>query len=202
MEFTHFKVEFTKDGKIFDQSQRDALLAAVPKLTDLILISHGWNNDIDDATELYDRFFASIGAITGVAKLKKTFASLEGRKCGVVRVFWPSKKFAPTQLIPAGGVASIDDVDGPVAKANETVLVGLLEELKRDPVRLGGKEIDPKRKPPWNEPRRWWGSSFPTSPRGDNLWRSSAPLWTNRTQLPKTGRRTSSSVTRMNCSRN
>ena len=146
MEFSHFKVEFTKDGGIFDKSQRDEVLDAVPGLTDLIVISHGWNNDVAEATDLYDKFFKSINDVLGVAKIKQRFdGPLGGRRFGVVRVYWPSKKFAPAELIPAGGIAAIDADGGPLAKANEAALLVLLEELKRDPARLGGKEIDPKR---------------------------------------------------------
>ena len=44
-----FDVEFTKDGEIFQQPQVDALLAGLGPVTDLLVLSHGWNNDKADA---------------------------------------------------------------------------------------------------------------------------------------------------------
>jgi hypothetical protein len=49
MTFTHFPVEFTKRGRIFDPTQVDALLAGLSACTDLFVVSHGWNNDVEDA---------------------------------------------------------------------------------------------------------------------------------------------------------
>jgi pimeloyl-ACP methyl ester carboxylesterase len=144
--FTHFKVEFTRDGAIFDHAQVDQVLGAVPGLTDLIVISHGWNNNVQEATDLYDAFFKSVDALLGVRRVAGRFAGpLAGRAFGVVRVYWPSKKFAPADLIPAGGVASAGTGGGAQAKANAATLLGLLEKLKHDPLRLGGTETDPDR---------------------------------------------------------
>ena len=46
-----FEVEFDKSGKLFEAAQLSALLAHVvdASTTDLILFSHGWNNDMADA---------------------------------------------------------------------------------------------------------------------------------------------------------
>ena len=59
--FPFFPVEFDKQGKIFDPAQPAALDAhlAADGATDLIVFSHGWNNDMDDARRLYAKFFAS-----------------------------------------------------------------------------------------------------------------------------------------------
>ena len=49
MALTRFDVEFTKDGNVFKQSQADALVAGLKGVTDLLVLSHGWNNDMADA---------------------------------------------------------------------------------------------------------------------------------------------------------
>jgi hypothetical protein len=55
-----------------------------------------------------------------------------------MQVLWPSKKFALSSLIPGGGAASAGD-------AGVQALMESLEELKRDPERLGDDEQDPVR---------------------------------------------------------
>jgi hypothetical protein len=126
-----FDIEFTKDGSIFDERQVQALLQNIGGSSDLVVICHGWNNNRDEAAQLYDRFRKSIegvvkaGTVPGSAPLKLTYA----------RLFWPSKKFEDRDLIPGGGVAS-------AKPANDAALLKLLEELKRDPVRLGGNDVD------------------------------------------------------------
>lgn len=137
MPITHFDVEFTKDGLAFNAAQGDAIVRSAFGFTDLILISHGWNNNIDDARNLYDQFFESVTAVMTAAPI----AALAGREFGVARVFWPSKKFESSELIPAGGAASADLP----TQGDAAILLNLLERLKVDPQRLGGNEPDPAR---------------------------------------------------------
>src|SRR5260221_6541078 len=104
--FDYFEVEFTKDGDIAQRQQVDDLihfLHATGTTTDLFVISHGWNNDMNDARQLYVTFFGFLKAQLGSGK----FANLKQRKFTVLGVLWPSKKFADQDLIPgnATGVA-------------------------------------------------------------------------------------------------
>jgi hypothetical protein len=63
---------------------------------------------------------------------------LHGRKLAALCVFWPSKRFADADLIPGGGAAS-------ATAENDELLVRQLEEMKRNPVQLGGVDVDPIR---------------------------------------------------------
>jgi hypothetical protein len=110
--FDYFEVEFTKDGEIAQRQQVDDLihfLHATGTTTDLFVISHGWNNDMNDARQLYVNFFGILKTQLGTSK----FANLNPRKFTVLGVLWPSKKFADQDLIPgnatgvAGGAASV-----------------------------------------------------------------------------------------------
>lgn len=132
MSLPNFEVEFTKEGRVFDAAQVEAILDASQSMTDLLVMSHGWNNDMGEARKLYDDLTASILAVAG------DVPGIEKRKLAVLRVFWPSKRFADKDLIPGGGAAS-------ASQENDDALVSALEELKRDPLRLGGMEIDPVR---------------------------------------------------------
>jgi hypothetical protein len=101
-------LEITKDGAVFDAMQKAAIesaaqAAGAARLTDLFVISHGWNNDKVEARELYNVLFANVAA------LMPAHPALANRKFAVVGVFWPSKKFADSDLIPSGGAASLED---------------------------------------------------------------------------------------------
>jgi hypothetical protein len=134
---TQFDVEFRKDGSIYDDSQVSRLLDGLGGCSDLLVLSHGWNNDKAEAAELYNRFVKSVQEI-GDADV---VTGANRRRLGVVRVYWPSKKFADRDLIPGGGAAS-------ATEENEDSLLYLLDELKKDPILLGGVEVDESRRMP------------------------------------------------------
>ena len=120
-----FPLEITKEGRIFDPAQKAVIENAVRdagagKLTDLFVISHGWNNDMAEARALYEGLFANLIA------LRPRHNELADRKFGVVGIFWPSKKFADSELIPAGGAAGLDGDGG----LDSSVLEQRLESLK------------------------------------------------------------------------
>jgi hypothetical protein len=103
--FPYFPVQFNKAGQVFDPKEVQALEQHLGSAgtTDLIVISHGWNNDRAEAEDLYERFLTNAdAAIVGNAP-----AGLGARRFAVLGVLWPSKKFADKELIPSGaaGVA-------------------------------------------------------------------------------------------------
>jgi hypothetical protein len=99
-----FEVPFNKKAAIDDEGGVQALKnhLAQGQTTDLIVISHGWNNHIEEARDLYTRFFESFAQ----QAQKENLAS--GRRFAALGVLWPSKKFADSSLIP-GGAAGVDD---------------------------------------------------------------------------------------------
>lgn len=131
MTIPRFDVEFTKDGGVFRTSQADALVAGLPGVTDLIVLAHGWNNDLADARKLYGALVGNLEALLDDAPA--ALAGLSGRRYAVLQLFWPSKKFTDAELIPGGGAAS-------ARAASDKALIRILEALKRDPERLGGRE--------------------------------------------------------------
>lgn len=118
--FPYSEIEFTKDGKIHRTEQVDDLLDLVGqrKLTDLLVISHGWNNDMSEARALYSSFFRRVKDEIDSGRISTT-----GRTLGVLGILWPSKKFAEKELIPSGAAAA----DSPITEA---VLEDQLEDLK------------------------------------------------------------------------
>ncbi|MDQ6831715.1 MAG: hypothetical protein M3081_22900 [Gemmatimonadota bacterium] len=120
------ELEFDKDGKLVHPEQVDAISAAVKasNATDLIVMSHGWNNDMGEARSLYkglrDHIAAQVPAVPGAA----------GRTFVVAGVLWPSKKFAESDLIPGGAAAASDaKADGIIQKQLDT-LEKLIDDKK------------------------------------------------------------------------
>jgi hypothetical protein len=135
-----FDVEFTKHGDAFDQRQVKSLIEGVTS-TDLIVIAHGWNNDMREAEDLYDELLGNLETLLdarGLPQAPPALRSLTGREFSVCRVFWPSKKFADEDLIPGGGAAS-------ATAANDAALHRTLDRLAEDPTRLGDDTTSPER---------------------------------------------------------
>ncbi|MFC8126712.1 serine-threonine protein kinase [Streptomyces sp. NPDC057302] len=85
----YWELTFDADGDV-DTTQRDHLLAevAAERVTDLLVLAHGWNNDQDMATDLYRRFFTPCRDLAG-----------PGVRLGYVGVLWPAIRF-PDEPIP------------------------------------------------------------------------------------------------------
>src|SRR5215211_2485610 len=99
MSIATFDVEFTKQGRVFNTAQVDALIAGLAGVTDLIVLAHGWNNDLKDARELYTELLGNVEKVRAIS-------DPDGRTFAACQVFWPSKKFTEEELIPGGGAVS------------------------------------------------------------------------------------------------
>lgn len=119
--FAYFEVELTKDGEVAtkDAAAAGSRLLAKEAVTDLIVISHGWNNDMDQARDLYKEFFRVLRELFPASDPR--FAE---RSFAVMGILWPSKKFAEKDLI-AGGAASAGSV------VTEAVVREQLDDLKQ-----------------------------------------------------------------------
>jgi pimeloyl-ACP methyl ester carboxylesterase len=149
MPMTHFDVEFTKEGAVFNRSELDAVVAGLGPVSDLLMLSHGWNNDKADAGQLYDELSLNIEKLLAlghqpaadVPQPLRTFTDrLRHRTFAAVRIYWPSKKFSDSDLIPGGGAATAQAEQENIAAIN-----AILDRLKEDPQRLGDRTQDPAR---------------------------------------------------------
>jgi hypothetical protein len=118
MSIPMFEVQFDKDGNQVIPSQEkdiiEALTAPNNSFTDVVVISHGWNNDMDEARTLYRTFFSS---------LEQVFPAAAGKTL-TIGILWPSKKFADADLIPGGAASAGSDA------VADGVLVDRLQQLK------------------------------------------------------------------------
>lgn len=101
--FPYFEVEFNKNGKSSNPAQVKVLTDFLTEgdTTDLIVISHGWNNDMKEARDLYRRIFECVRTVID----EKKAVGVSKRKFAIMAVLWPSHKFAEKQLIPSGAAS-------------------------------------------------------------------------------------------------
>ena len=110
-------LQFDEQGKLKDNDGTDAradLAAALatPGVTDLVVLSHGWQNDLPDALKLYTTLWGnSCAALAGRGR--------DPAKIVVAGVLWPSKIFdadydgaqAMVAQQDAAGALAVRDVD-------------------------------------------------------------------------------------------
>jgi hypothetical protein len=107
------EANFDKDGNLQNAVDLPA------GTTDVLIMSHGWNNTKQDAENLYDVFFKNF------ADLKSNF-DFTGRELAIVGVFWPSKKFDDLAFeVGQSNAAAVGVSDG-----GEALLAAKLDELK------------------------------------------------------------------------
>src|SRR3990170_8311031 len=113
------EAEFDKDGKLIGSQP------TLTGVTDLFVISHGWNNNAADARTLYRHFFTNFMA---VGKPE----DLAGRACAVIGVIWPSKKFDELVAAADSGEAAQGSAGlGTGAAESRAELEAKLDAMKR-----------------------------------------------------------------------
>lgn len=93
--YPYFELEFDAKGKPADAKQLPALVEGLKTkgITDLFIISHGWNNDEKDAHALYQELFVNV-------KAQEQNVEVSGRSFAVAGIIWPSKKFDAAEDSP------------------------------------------------------------------------------------------------------
>ncbi|MFC0678186.1 hypothetical protein ACFFGH_10075 [Lysobacter korlensis] len=108
--FPYFEVQFTKTGDVHDREEAEALQRhlATSDGEDLLVLAHGWNNDMRDARGLYDGLLRELRAAVSARRIAGA-----PRRITVLGVLWPSKKFADMEITASGaaglGSAVTDD---------------------------------------------------------------------------------------------
>ncbi len=119
--FRYRELLIDRSGDLVDPGQVDGIRAMLAGgATDLVVLSHGWNNDEREAFDLY----ANLAAVLKKGIDRRPSAWQHRRVC-LLGVFWPSKKFADSDLIP-GGAAALDSPEDALREA----LLARLTDLK------------------------------------------------------------------------
>ena len=104
MKLPYAEVEFDQKGALVDDGQVSAAASLITdkNATDVIVLSHGWNNSPGQARDLYERLVDSVAAVRG------SVDGADDRRIVVLGVIWPSIQWAPDENSGAG--AGIDDL--------------------------------------------------------------------------------------------
>jgi hypothetical protein len=139
--FPYAEVEFDKHGAVHDRHQVDALHAMLQSgpVSDLVVMSHGWNNDMKEARELYEKFLGSFRSLLDA----KAVPAAGNRSFGVVGVLWPSKRFADSDLIPSGA-ASLATAGTQELLAEIDQLAAAVEDPASGPPLAEAKQLVPQ----------------------------------------------------------
>jgi len=114
----YFEAQFNKDGNLENQDQ----VKLPAGVTDLFVMSHGWNNNADDARELYRKFFENFVAVAEPN-------DLPGRSFAIVGIIWPSKKF--DELVAVSGVPGSAEGSASLKAADKASYEALEAKLER-----------------------------------------------------------------------
>lgn len=128
--FPYFEVEFDKNGAVHDRNQVKALMDFLGQggTSDLFVISHGWNNDMADARDLYRRFFERMREVINSGVVE----GINARNFAILAVLWPSKKFAEQELIPSGAASGSSPVTNNFIKQELKEMKGLFDSKDSD----------------------------------------------------------------------
>jgi len=140
--FPYFEVQFTKKGDVFKSAEEKELIDFVKQggTTDLFVISHGWNNDMADARNLYDRLFKWVRHVLDSARIP----GASNRSYAILAVLWPSKKFADDELIPSGAAGARSPIGVAELRKQLDNLRGAFDAPKADQKLTRAKALLPK----------------------------------------------------------
>lgn len=128
MKIPFFEIEFNREAGQANPEQWPILQTELTtgNYTDILVLSHGWNNDMAEAKDLYANL---LGLIQNELSKKDT----SGKKFIAVNIFWPSKKFADKDLISGGAAAigTIPEADQLIEQCDALALTVESSEEKR-----------------------------------------------------------------------
>jgi len=133
--FPYLKAEFDKHAKALDPNLARTVNQSIStqRSTDLLVFAHGWNNDVAEASDLYKALATSLD--------KAGAHQLADRKLSILGIFWPSKKFATSDLVP-GGAANVDsDLDDADLRADIDQFRSFIDEAKHGDLDVMSRQV-------------------------------------------------------------
>lgn len=139
--FAYFELQFDKEGRVFDPAELQRAVAGIGPggVTDLIVVSHGWNNDMTEARTLYRELLGHLRAVIDGGKV-----AVGARKFAVLALLWPSKKFAEEKLIASGAASAASPVTVAVLERQLDALRGVFDNPQADALIAEARQLVPQ----------------------------------------------------------
>jgi hypothetical protein len=117
MKYPYAEVQMRTDGSVNDPQELAKAVEMVKTsgATDVVLLTHGWNNDMAAARGLYTALDSSLKSVEPA-----TMASA-GRKLAIVGILWPSIKWADEANVAGGGAGIGNETDDLIAQIKERI---------------------------------------------------------------------------------
>jgi len=140
--FPYFEVQFNKQGEVNDAGQVKELTGflAPGATSDLFVISHGWDNDMKEARDLYNRFFDCVRQVIDA----RAVPGVSARQFAIMAVLWPSKRFADQDLIPGGAAGAVSPITNELLRQELEGLKGVFDDPQADAALEQAKRLVPK----------------------------------------------------------
>lgn len=129
MNIPYAPVDFTKSGTVADEQQvRDAIaMLREQEVANVLILAHGWNNDIPAAERMYRRLSDRLATLVPASAPSPL---------AIIGVRWPSIRWADDDQIAGGGVAVEESeqlLEAAIRGAvdDEDTVPGLLESASR-----------------------------------------------------------------------
>src|SRR5260370_18092878 len=97
------------EGGVLTSREAASTIATQP-VTDVVLLSHGWNGDIPAAIRQYERWMGAM--LNCEAGRQRAADAVPGFRALVVGLHWPSKAWGDEELGAASYAVGTDDVGG------------------------------------------------------------------------------------------
>jgi pimeloyl-ACP methyl ester carboxylesterase len=117
MQYPYAEVQLRADGSVHDPAQLAAAVetARAAGATDVVVLVHGWNNDMAAARSLYERLAGSLRAV------EPSVPAAAGRRIAVVGALWPSIRWADEGTVAGGGAGTTDPAAALAAEVQDRI---------------------------------------------------------------------------------
>lgn len=138
--FPYAEVQFDRSGQVIERDSLDALVASLgTDPCDVLVLVHGWNNDMQQARDLYERLAERFRAVRDGSPP----VDLGERRFVIVGALWPSRRWAERTLIPGGAASGGGDADDEDVQQVVSELMGVFDSEDADDRLRSASELIP-----------------------------------------------------------
>jgi hypothetical protein len=141
--FDYAEIEFDKAARVIERARYDELLSETTARTigNVIVLAHGWNNNIQEARDLYAGIAAQLRTVHDAQAGTLGFPASD---VALIGLLWPSKKFTESTLIPGGAAGVGSPVEDIALAAHLEDLRGVFDAADADERLARAQQLAPR----------------------------------------------------------